>query len=125
MKLLPLLEMANPYEEETMQHKVYALMDELELQYPITLWLSLSMGGIICVGSIIIKDKKDRNKGIGTKVMREICDFADTNNLRVALTPSNDFGGSVTRLKKFYAKFGFKRYKGFDVRQTMMREPDQ
>ena len=55
--------------------------------------------------------------------MEEICNFADKNNLRIALTPSSDFGGSKTRLNSFYRGFGFKPYKGFELREAMVRLP--
>jgi hypothetical protein len=55
--------------------------------------------------------------------MNEICDFADKNKLRIALTPSSDFGGSKTRLIQFYKNFGFKNYKGYEFRESMIRVP--
>lgn len=57
--------------------------------------------------------------------MNEICDFADKNKLRIALTPSSDFGGSKTRLIQFYKNFGFKNYKGYEFRESMIRVPQQ
>ncbi len=67
--------------------------------------------------------KKNRSKGIGTIVMSQICDFADKHNLRIALTPSSDFGGSATRLIRFYKIFGFKKYKGYEFSESMIRLP--
>jgi hypothetical protein len=46
---------------------------------------------------------EEGNKGSGTKVMNDLIDWADKNNITLALTPSTSFGAtSVSRLKKFY-----------------------
>lgn len=55
--------------------------------------------------------------------MNDICNFADEHKLRIALTPSSDFGGSKTRLLQFYKGFGFKNYKGYKFKESMVREP--
>lgn len=51
-----------------------------------------------------------RNQGIGTKVLKYICEFADNNQVSIILTPNGTFGGDVKRLRKFYARFGFAKY---------------
>jgi len=44
-----------------------------------------------------------RNLGIGTKVLTDLCNFADKFNLLVVLSPTKDLGGcSVQRLQSFY-----------------------
>ena len=78
--------------------------------------------------SSIKVDKDKRGQGLGTKVMKEILDFAQKHNLRVTLTPSKDLGAtSVTRLIKFYRGFGFVpnkgRHKDFTVSDTMIWTP--
>lgn len=69
----------------------------------------------------------ERGQGTGTAAMTEIIAFADSNGLRVALTPSKDFGGTVSRLKEFYKRFGFVENKGknkdYEISETMYREP--
>ena len=37
--------------------------------------------------------------------------------------PSSDFGGSKSRLIQFYKSFGFKNYKGYEFRESMIRIP--
>lgn len=73
--------------------------------------------------------KVHRNKGIGSDIMAEIINYADLHNMTVVLTPSTDFGGSsVSRLKKFYKRFGFVENKGrnkdYRIYNTMYRRPE-
>lgn len=102
---------------------VASLSLELESKYPVSLFLYWSRPSKVIILSQIIIDKESRGQGVGTKVMEEICAFADKYQLRIALTPSSDFGGSKSRLIKFYKSFGFKNYKGFEFRESMVREP--
>lgn len=71
---------------------------------------------------------KSRNLGIGSTIMQEICDYADSKKQIIVLTPSNDFGGDKNRLVQFYKRFGFVRnvgyHKSFLYQQyTMIRYP--
>jgi len=70
--------------------------------------------------------KGQRNSGLGTDVMNDIIKMADEQGAKISLTPETSFGGSsVSRLKKFYKKFGFVENKGknkdFSTRNTMYR----
>lgn len=119
IEILPLFE-----DFDDGEAKVSALMDELEKRYPVDLWLSYNgRYKSITLSRIVIK-KENRNKGTGTNVMNEICEFADQNNYKIVLSPSSDFGGSKSRLFAFYHGFGFKKYKGYDFRESMIREPN-
>jgi len=96
----------------------------VEEEFPgVSLDLGLTNSGDVLILSKIVVGKELRGKGIGSEVMRRLVAFADRHGLRIGLTPSGDFGGSVGRLKRFYGGFGFKPYKGFDHRETMEREP--
>lgn len=50
---------------------------------------------------------------------------ADSKGVMVSLSPSGDFGGSVSRLKKFYERFGFLPNKGktadYSISESMYR----
>lgn len=105
-------------------HLVDRLMDSIETRYDIDIFISYNKFAHTIMLSKIVLEKKDRGKGIGTKVLGEICDFADQNALRIALTPTSDFGGSKTRLIQFYKNFGFKKYKGYEFKETMVRLPN-
>lgn len=77
--------------------------------------------------SKIVVSENQRSEGIGTKVMNDLIDYADKNNLPIGVTPDTTFGGSKTRLESFYKKFGFVRNKGrnkdFNFRETFVRQP--
>jgi ribosomal protein S18 acetylase RimI-like enzyme len=76
----------------------------------------------------IIVNKEHRNTGIGSKIMKDLTDIADKHNKRISLSPSNDFGGAVGRLKEFYKRFGFYENKGrrknYQYTETMLRIPN-
>jgi len=79
----------------------------------------------------IIVNKEDRGKGTGSKVMEELCDYADRNQKIITLTPAvkDDFQGttSQSRLIDFYKKFDFVLNKGrnkdFTISELMFRLP--
>jgi len=77
--------------------------------------------------SKIVVPKELRNTGIGSKVMKDLTDKADSEGAIIALTPDNTYGGSKTRLTQFYRRFGFVPNKGrnkdFRYRETMIRYP--
>lgn len=83
-------------------------------------------GDILTISKIVVK-KEQRSEGLGSKAMELITFFADDNGLTLALTPTNDFGGTVSRLKQFYKRFGFVENKGrtknFDTQESMVRDP--
>lgn len=61
--------------------------------------------------------------------MNDLTTLADKHNKRISLSPSNDFGGSVKRLKEFYKRFGFYENKGrnknYQFMETMIRRPNE
>jgi hypothetical protein len=112
-------------EREKLNLELSQLKDKLEKENPnLILNIHLDPSGAISIEKIVVSDK---NKGTGTKVIKEICDFADSKRLICILTPSSDFGGSVTKLKEFYKRFGFVynsgKNKDFRFRSTMLRVP--
>lgn len=84
-------------------------------------------GGKPVIVSLISVPKTERGKGTGGKIMRELLEIADRNGDTVALTPSGDFGGSVTKLKQWYASLGFVfnkgRAKDYEISEGMYRLP--
>ena len=79
----------------------------------------------ITLDKIIMNNK---GNGLGSKFMRDLCYWADDNKVIICLTPSDSFGASsVSRLKKFYKKFGFIDNKGrnsdFNHKESMYRKP--
>ena len=82
--------------------------------------------GVLVVPKIVVPIS-ERNRGVGSAVMRELAQYADERGMRLALTPSGDFGGDVSRLKKFYGRFGFVKNTGrsrdLSISEDMIREP--
>lgn len=75
----------------------------------------------------IIVPETTRSKGVGSKAMEEIIDYADAANKTLILTPSSDFGGNKARLVDFYKRHGFVENKGrnkdYEISETMYRSP--
>lgn len=69
----------------------------------------------------------NRSHGIGTAVMERLASFADKHGLTMALSPSRAFGGSVARLREFYARHGFEPNTGsardLSISESMLRQP--
>jgi predicted GNAT family acetyltransferase len=82
--------------------------------------------GTIEVSQIVVPEDK-RGQGAGTEAMQKLLAYADATGQRVVFTPSSDFGGTKSRLEKFYKGLGFAANKGrsrdFTTRATMIREP--
>ena len=80
----------------------------------------------ITLSELVVPEGK-RNQGIGTQVMQDIINYADSNNKTIALTPDTTFGASKTRLKEFYKNLGFVENKGknkdFRFTETLIRKP--
>ena len=108
------------------------LASSLRAKYDIELWMREPRWGdefepaIATLDSIVVP-KERRKEGVGSKAMEDIVQWADELGVIVSLHPSSDFGGSVAKLRKFYAKFGFVPNKGrnkdFRTRDAMIRYP--
>jgi len=101
-------------------------VDDLVTKYPnVKIDASLNKNEINL--SRIVVPKEMRNQGIGTQVMNDLSEYADSIGKRITLTPSSDFGGNVSKLKSFYKELGFVENKGrnkdFSTKETMYREP--
>lgn len=75
-------------------------------------------GDDIYLDSIIV-GKDNQGKGLGTKAMQMLADYADQENKRIVLTPAiqDKLHGTTSRsrLVKFYKRFGFKESKGRNI----------
>jgi GNAT superfamily N-acetyltransferase len=101
-------------------------LDDIFKKYPdVTIDASVGKNDINL--SRIVVPKEMRNQGIGTQVMSDLSEYADSLGKRITLTPSSSFGGSVPKLKDFYKELGFVENKGknkdFSTREAMYREP--
>ena len=70
----------------------------------------------------------EKNTGVGTKLMQDICDYADKQKKTIILSPSDEFGGNKKRLIEFYKRFDFVENKGknkeFSIFESMYRLPE-
>ena len=70
---------------------------------------------------------KEKNTGAGSKLMQDICVYADKEKKTIILSPSDEFGGNKKRLIDFYKRFGFVENKGknkeFLIFESMYRLP--
>ena len=69
---------------------------------------NLLAGNAIELTWIIVEDRK---QGVGTAIMRELCEFADRHTAEIRLTPASkgDYAATTSRARliRFYKRFGF------------------
>ncbi len=113
-----------PMPSHWMSPFVKAQMDRYESLEALT--LTRNKAGIVILSHIQVSES-ERGNGIGTQVMRSLLELADAHSDTVALTPSNQFGGNVRRLKSWYRSFGFRpntgRRRDCSTWETMIRPP--
>jgi GNAT superfamily N-acetyltransferase len=80
-------------------------IQEIALEYCID-----SKGEYINWNVLRIK-KSQQSKGYGSSVMSEIVQYADNENVRIKLLPTNLWGSDVRRLRAFCQKYGFTKVK--------------
>jgi len=97
----------------------------------ITLYIFEQIDKIILDSIIVPKEK--RKQGIGTQIMQEIVNYANTVGKRLELSPGqkDDYQGTTSkgRLVNFYKRFGLIENKGrnkdFTTNKTMYKEPNE
>jgi predicted GNAT family N-acyltransferase len=116
---------------ESAESDIKTLVKQLEMQYtPKSLLVHEDRHGHIVISSIIVNNDA-RKSGVGTAIMTALCNYADTNNKKITLTPatrdSHQGTTSTARLIKFYRRFGFVENKGrrkdFTISDYMYRDP--
>jgi len=87
--------------EKQLQNKYTDVLEQFHFYYD-----TLTAG--IFLSDIYIKTQF-RGKGFGTKIMKDVCAFADKNNLPISLIPAPESlkAGASRRLEAFYRRFGF------------------
>lgn len=129
-----LLQMAESYEaffyklKEENYGQLQALVKGLMYQYPLQkLWVTEATHGILVKAIVVESDQ--REQGIGTAVMQALIEYSDLIQKPMALTPSRQYGGSVSRLNDWYKGLGFISNKGkkrdFRLPETMIRYPQK
>lgn len=102
--------------------KTHFIEDDIENAYGVDLDLH-DYGDYLVLSSIKVP-KSQRGLGLGTKAMEDIVEYADREGIDIYLTPDTSFGASsISRLKKFYQRFGFKMKprSDFRSRNSMVR----
>ena len=101
---------------------------DLENKYPVKVDM-VPRGKDVVELSKIEVDNGQRNKWIGTTVMKEIIKWADDNWISIALTPDTSLWSSKWRLKQFYKDLWFVdnsgKTKNFQTRESMIRVPEK
>lgn len=70
---------------------------------------------------VLIKIKSSqRNKGIGSAIMYNICNLADEKNVRVRLYATDIYGSELKRLYEFYRKHDFVLIKNNNIKDGEM-----
>lgn len=103
------------------------LRTQLLAEFPgVDLLIHASASGYLILALLIVPPDL-RNRGIGTAVIERILAEADRRGAPIALTPSDAYGGSVARLRRFYRRLGFVpntgRRRDFRTQQSMVRAP--
>jgi len=83
----------------------YNTIQETYSQFLDVLNVYQNFDSIIIVGIQVQSDL--RGSGIGTKIMNEIVEFADSNNKSIVLYTSEKWGSSLRSLIRFYERFSF------------------
>jgi GNAT superfamily N-acetyltransferase len=105
--------------------KRIANIDEhLSQTYPNVKQFVTDKPGYVVVNKVVVPPE-ERGRGLGTQVMRDIMEYADSSGKTVALSPSSDFGGNKSQLERWYRSLGFVPNKGkerdFGVMESMIR----
>ena len=113
-----------------MRRQVDDLVKSILLAYPVETLVLLPASPILWLSRLIVK-KGARKEGVGTKVIQDICEFADKWGMKIVLStaePSDGLGTtSKARLVSFYKRFGFVhntgKNKDFTLTGSMYRDP--
>lgn len=103
---------------------IASLKEKYEAQLQ-TLWVSC--GEDVLELSVLVIKPEWRERGVGTKIMRELIQMSESSGVPLALTPTSEFGGSKRALEKWYKRLGFVpnrgRHKCWQTQMTMIRHP--
>lgn len=120
----------NWYKKASQTPELEGIMNKWRSQ-GVTLYVFEHIDKIQLDSITVPKDK--RKQGIGTQIMQELTNYADSVRKRLELSPGQkgDFHGTTSkgRLINFYKRFGLIENKGrnkdFTTTRTMYREPNE
>jgi len=110
------------------------LLEILDKDFPgvvVQLSTPAALDAVVYLDLIAVLDREDRGRGIGSRVMILLCQWADEHRIVLALDPG--IGNTVNRatgrsrsLAAWYAAFGFEWNRGREEIEAMMyRMPDR
>lgn len=70
--------------------------------------LGLNSDGVTLHLDLILIGPDHRGQGIADEVVRRLCEIADANGWPLSVRPTADFGSDLARLRRWYARHGFK-----------------
>jgi predicted GNAT family N-acyltransferase len=107
--------------QKLMEHFVTIDTEDLDEDILVELWENEDS---LELTKIVIPQYK-RNRGLGGMVMNRIIEYSNDVNKPIYLTPDLSFGAtSISRLKKFYKRFGFEKNNDLRIKHTMVRYPN-
>lgn len=114
-------------ENELGEEQVSVDNPDLMNEYGLSNVTMTKKGDVVTLNKVVVTDQK---KGNGTRFMQDFTQKADKEGWTLALTPDDSFGAtSISRLKKFYKRFGFKENKGknadLTINESMIRKPEE
>ncbi len=99
------------------------------IEHPhVTLSVELSSDGKrATLSRIAVPDREYTGRGLADAALTDLCKAVDAAGITLTLTPTNDWGASVGRLRTWYRRHGFVNNKGsardFEIRDDMYRLP--
>jgi len=99
-----------------------------DVVFELTYTRNLERENVVELSKIIVRNRK---RGKGTSILRELCAFADRHNVQIRLTPASkgDYEATTSRARliRFYKRFGFEKDRAdpaeFTAVPTMSRQP--
>lgn len=67
--------------------------------------------GMVVLAMLVVPEDR-RGQGVARRVVATVVEAADLAGARVAVTPTDEFGADLARLRRFYEGFGFVRNTG-------------
>jgi ribosomal protein S18 acetylase RimI-like enzyme len=114
------------FENHPLSVEVQKLENDLKVKYPSIDKLGIYMDkpkNSLYLSDLYVKNQF-RGTGVGSAVMKDITDYADSRKLPIVLIPApeSETRSSLTKLINFYKKFGFVINKGRNV-DYLLSEP--
>ncbi|MFF9265821.1 GNAT family N-acetyltransferase [Streptomyces longwoodensis] len=68
-------------------------------------------GGVVLLAMLRVPEER-RGQGVARRVVETLVEAADLAGVRLAVTPTDEFGADLARLRRFYESYGFVRNTG-------------